>query len=50
MPLERRFSAEHTFRSAGTYSVKVTVRRAGHTLAVAATAVTVRPGLGDPGE
>jgi hypothetical protein len=46
-PLERRFTANHAYRQAGTYNVKVTMRRADHSLAVASATVTVRPGLGD---
>jgi hypothetical protein len=45
--LERRFTAEHAFRSAGTYTVKVTMRRASRVLAVASATVNVRPGAGD---
>lgn len=46
-PLARRFTANHAYRSAGTYNVKVTMRRADRSLAVASATVTVRPGLGD---
>jgi hypothetical protein len=45
--LERRFTAHHAFRQAGTYNVKITMRRADRPLAVASAVVTVRPGLGD---
>jgi hypothetical protein len=44
---ERRFTAQHAYRQAGTYNVKVTMRRANRSLAVATATVTVRPGLGD---
>ena len=46
-PLERRFTANHAYRQAGTYTVKITMRRAERPVAVAQTTVTVRPGLGD---
>jgi hypothetical protein len=46
-PLERRFTANHAYRQAGTYNVKVTMRSADRALAVASATVTVRPGLGD---
>ena len=44
---ERRFTAQHAYRRAGTYNVKVTMRRANRALAVATATVTVRPGIGD---
>ena len=45
--IERRFTANHAYRQAGTYNVKITMRRAERPLAVASATVTVRPGLGD---
>jgi hypothetical protein len=45
--LERRFTAHHAYRRAGTYNVKITMQRSTRTLAVATTTVTVRPGLAD---
>ena len=45
--IERRFTVDHEFRRAGVYNVKVTMRRAGRSLATASVRVTVRPGLGD---
>ena len=45
--MERRFTANHAYRQAGTYNVKITMRRAERPLAVASATVTVRPGLGD---
>ena len=45
--IERRFTANHAYRQAGTYNVKITMRRANRPLAVASAVVTVRPGLGD---
>lgn len=47
--LERRFTAEHAYRRAGSYNVKVTMRRATRSLAVASATVHVRPGLGEFG-
>jgi hypothetical protein len=45
--IERRYTADHEYRRAGVYNVKVTMRRTGRTLATATVRVTVRPGLGD---
>jgi hypothetical protein len=45
--LERRFTANHAYRQAGTYNVKITMRRAERPVAVASATVTVRPGVGD---
>lgn len=45
--LDRRFTAEHGYRSAGTYTVKLTMRRASRRLAVATATVNVRPGFRD---
>lgn len=46
-PMERRFTAQHAFRQAGEYTVKVTFRRANRTLAVQTVKVIVRPGAAD---
>ncbi|HET8647233.1 MAG TPA: hypothetical protein VFO85_17180 [Vicinamibacteria bacterium] len=46
--IQRRFTAEHEYRRAGSYRVKATMRRSGRNLAVASATVTVRAGLGDP--
>jgi hypothetical protein len=45
--LERRYTAEHEYRRAGVYNIKVTMRRANRSLAASNVRVTVRPGLGD---
>jgi hypothetical protein len=45
--IERRYTADHEFRRAGVYNVKITMRRSGKSLATANVRVTVRPGLGD---
>ncbi|HET9314018.1 MAG TPA: hypothetical protein VFQ51_00450 [Vicinamibacteria bacterium] len=44
---ERFFSADHVYRQAGSYNVKITMKRAGRTVAAATSKVEVRPGLGD---
>ena len=44
--LERRFTAEHAYRRAGIYQVKVTLLRSGKAVAVATATVNVRPGVG----
>ena len=45
--LQRRFTAQHAYRNAGTYTVKVTLRRNNRAVASTSTSVTVRPGAGD---
>jgi hypothetical protein len=45
--IDRRFTAEHQYRRAGVYMIKVTMRRANRSLAASNVRVTVRPGLGD---
>ena len=45
--IDRRFTAEHEYRRAGVYNIKVTMRRANRALAASNVRVTVRPGLGD---
>jgi hypothetical protein len=45
--IERRFTAEHEYRKAGTYNVRVTLRRSSKNLVAQTVRVTVRPGLGD---
>jgi hypothetical protein len=44
---ERFFSADHVYRQAGSYNVKITLKRAGRTVAAASSRVEVRPGLRD---
>lgn len=46
--MERRFTAEHLYKRAGIYNIKLTLRKANRSLAVAQTKLTVRAGLGDP--
>jgi hypothetical protein len=45
--IERRFTADHEYRRAGIYTIRVTMRKAGRALAAASIRITVRPGLGD---
>lgn len=45
--IERHFTAEHEFRTAGGRRVKVTLRRAGKPVARTEMSVTVRPGVGE---
>jgi hypothetical protein len=45
--IERRYTADHEYRRAGVYNVKLTMRRADRSLAAASVRVTLRPGLGD---
>jgi hypothetical protein len=45
--IERRFTAHHTYGRAAVYSIKITLRKSGRTVAAQTVQVTVRPGLGD---
>jgi len=45
--IDRRFTAEHEYRRAGVFTIKITMRRASHSFAASNVRVTVRPGLGD---
>ena len=45
--IDRHFTAEHVYQLAGRYLVKVTLRRAGKSMAAQTLQLTVRPGLGD---
>lgn len=45
--IDRRFTAEHGFRKAGVFNVKVTLRRAGRAFAQTSVRVTVKAGFGD---
>jgi hypothetical protein len=44
--IERRFTAEHDFRRAGQYNIRVAMRRTGRLVALASVRVLVRPGIG----
>ncbi len=43
--IDRRFTAEHEYRRAGVYTIKVTMRRANRSFAASNIHVTVRPGV-----
>jgi hypothetical protein len=45
--IERRFTANHVYGRAAIYTVKVTLRHTGKTLASQTVQITVRPGAGD---
>ena len=45
--IDRHYTAEHVYQLAGSYLVKVTLRRAGKTIAGQTMQLTVRPGVGD---
>ena len=45
--IERRFTANHLYKTAGIYVVRVTLRKASRTIAAQTIKVTVRPGVGD---
>ena len=47
--IERRFTANHLYKTSGIYVAKVTMRKAGKTIAAQTIKVTVRPGVGDQG-
>jgi len=47
--IERRYTARHRYKHAGTYNVRVKLSKAGHKFAETSIKVTVRPGIGDPG-
>ena len=53
-PMERRYTAEHEYRRAGSYTIRFAMRRGNRTLAQGSVRLTVKPGLGDrtqePGE
>ena len=46
MELERRFTAHHAYRAAGEYTIRLTIRRANRSLAVATARVMVHGGTG----
>jgi hypothetical protein len=45
--IDRHYTADHVYRFAGSYLVKVSLRRAGKTVASQTLQITVRPGVGD---
>lgn len=44
---QRRFTAQHAYRRAGDYTVKIIMRHNSRQVAAASVTVTVRPGAGD---
>jgi hypothetical protein len=48
--IERRFTATHLYKTSGVYVARVTLRKAGRTIAAQTIKVTVRPGVGDRGD
>jgi hypothetical protein len=48
--IERRYTAEHVFQTAGAYAVRLTMRRTGRDIVKQSVTITVRPGLGDQSE
>jgi hypothetical protein len=49
--MARAFSADHHYRQPGDYSVRLTLRRAGRPVAVAAASISIRaPGEASPGD
>ena len=47
--MDRRFTAEHAYRRAGVYNIKVTLKRVDRSVAAATTTVRVFSAFGDPG-
>jgi hypothetical protein len=45
--MERRFTANHLYKTAGIFVVRLTMRKANRTIAAQTIKVTVRPGIGD---
>jgi len=45
--IDRHHTAEHVYQLAGRFLVKITLRRAGKTIAAQTMPLTVRPGIGD---
>lgn len=45
--IQRRFTAEHLYERSGVYSISVSLRRVGKTLAKNTARVTVRPGISE---
>ena len=45
--IQRRYTAEHEYKRAGSYYAQVTLRRSERNVAAASVRLTVRPGIGD---
>ena len=48
--LERRFTGTHEYRRAGSYTIRITLRRTGNAFAAQSVRLAVRPGLADPSD
>ncbi len=46
-PIQRRFTANHTYQFAGLYRVKITLRKSNKDLMSQTVSITIRAGLGD---
>ena len=47
--IKRRFTADHTYRTAGDYRIQFRLKKKDKPIAGATTSVKIKPGLGDPG-
>ena len=47
--IKRRFTADHTYRTAGDYRIQFRLKKKDKAIAGGSTSVKIRPGLGDPG-
>ena len=47
--IKRRFTADHTYRTAGDYRIQFRLKKKDKPIAAATTSVKIKPGLGDPG-
>ena len=47
--IKRRFTADHTYRTAGDYRIQFRLKKKDKSIAAATTSVKIKPGLGDPG-
>jgi hypothetical protein len=45
--VQRRYTAQHAYRQAGVYKVRIALSRGGRVISVAHTTVNVRPGVAD---
>jgi hypothetical protein len=46
---KRRFTSDHTYRTAGDYRIQFRLKKKDKAIAAGATSVKIKPGLGDPG-
>jgi hypothetical protein len=47
--IQRRFSADHVYRTAGDYRIQFRLKKKNKPVGAASASVKIRPGLGDPG-